>query len=364
MTREELDSHMTLIETPNASIVPFSPGQLIIEDSGKTYYDPSFGTDVSSRISLNSANVRPARVVIGSGTSPNEYTKDDVDFICDSTTSFDTVLVEALNCLPSTGGEIILLDGDYTLSENSAPEVLRHNIVIRGNGDSTKIIFEPASDAYDAISVSIAQELAICSCMLEIKPEAMVDISSNKTMLDNVTIFMDNQIPVDDDGTTAPCTLTIFGACSIKDCNFYDTYNSPINQSKVMLYPYSNALQCYGNTFTNVSVSLPDGEDDAYCFCYNNTFDYRSCVYFGQATSSSSVSVCGKFSDNVFIGTGFVLLEENTKMFVHGNMFYNEPYSGSELNPELESIVNKSTNNVIQMNYIQGSTDYVSYQST
>ena len=47
---------MQLIETNNASQVPFQQGNLIIEDSGGIYYDPTNKTDVSGRITVGKAD--------------------------------------------------------------------------------------------------------------------------------------------------------------------------------------------------------------------------------------------------------------------------------------------------------------------
>lgn len=47
---------MQLVETNNASQVPFQRGNLIIEDSGSIYYDPTNKTDVSGRITVGKAD--------------------------------------------------------------------------------------------------------------------------------------------------------------------------------------------------------------------------------------------------------------------------------------------------------------------
>lgn len=45
-----LDNYFVLAEAASQANVPFTPGTLIIEDGGQAYYDPSTGTDISSRI--------------------------------------------------------------------------------------------------------------------------------------------------------------------------------------------------------------------------------------------------------------------------------------------------------------------------
>ena len=51
------------------------------------------------------------------GTSTNGWTEKDCDYLCDGTA--DQVEIQAaINALPSTGGEIVILDGTYNLSSD------------------------------------------------------------------------------------------------------------------------------------------------------------------------------------------------------------------------------------------------------
>ncbi len=90
---------------------------------------------------------RVARFVVG--TSAAGWTADDCDYLCDGTD--DQVEIKAaVDALPSTGGEIVLLDGTYTLSE--AFIVNKPNVTLRGNGTNTVLTCASGSSGF-AISV-------------------------------------------------------------------------------------------------------------------------------------------------------------------------------------------------------------------
>lgn len=75
---------------------------------------------------------RTVRFVIGTSTAG--WTADDCDYLCDG--AADQVEINAaITALPSTGGEIVLLDGTYTLS--AAIAINKHKVTLRGSGDST-----------------------------------------------------------------------------------------------------------------------------------------------------------------------------------------------------------------------------------
>lgn len=52
MTRTQTEYISMLIETTKIDLVDFQPGQLIMEDSGDVYYDPTTGTELEHRVKL------------------------------------------------------------------------------------------------------------------------------------------------------------------------------------------------------------------------------------------------------------------------------------------------------------------------
>ena len=71
---------MQLIETNNASQVPFQQGNLIIEDSGSIYYDPTNKTDVSGRITVGKADE-----IVDLGLISGDLQQDDGAILLDVT---------------------------------------------------------------------------------------------------------------------------------------------------------------------------------------------------------------------------------------------------------------------------------------
>lgn len=78
---------------------------------------------------------KPARKVVG--TSASGWTADDCDYLCDGTAD-EVEINAAINALPSTGGEVILLDGTYTIAAQIKVGVA--NVTLRGNGNGTTIV--------------------------------------------------------------------------------------------------------------------------------------------------------------------------------------------------------------------------------
>lgn len=80
-------------------------------------------------------NTRSARKVVG--TSASGWTAKDCNYLCDGTDD-QVEINEALASLPSTGGEVILLDGTYNLSAKI--DVSKSYSTLRGSGQATKLV--------------------------------------------------------------------------------------------------------------------------------------------------------------------------------------------------------------------------------
>lgn len=78
---------------------------------------------------------RAARFVIG--TSANGWTSKDCDYLCDGSAD-DVEINAAITALPSTGGEVILLDGTYNIT--AAIKLGKAGVSLRGNGQATKLV--------------------------------------------------------------------------------------------------------------------------------------------------------------------------------------------------------------------------------
>ena len=86
---------------------------------------------------------RTSRYTVGS--SSYGWTESDCDYLCDGTAD-EVEINAAIQALRSTGGEVVLLDGQYNLA--GAIIVDKDNVTLTGNGANTKLIrgFTSTSD--------------------------------------------------------------------------------------------------------------------------------------------------------------------------------------------------------------------------
>lgn len=119
-----------------------------------------FATKVAeASSSSNSKDVKTCRFVIG--TSTNGWTEADCDYLCDGVD--DQVEIQAaIDALPESGGEIIVLDGTYNIT--SSIILNKSNTALFGNGSATilKRMWQESKESsmiethYDTVKVSIS----------------------------------------------------------------------------------------------------------------------------------------------------------------------------------------------------------------
>jgi parallel beta-helix repeat protein len=88
-------------------------------------------TDIIAR-AIGAQRTKTARFVIGTSTAG--WTAKDCDYLCDGTNDQEEI-IQALNDLPATGGEVVILDGTYNVT--ASINVPKNNVSIRGNGNAT-----------------------------------------------------------------------------------------------------------------------------------------------------------------------------------------------------------------------------------
>lgn len=84
---------------------------------------------------IKTGGKRTSRFVVG--TSTNGWTSSDCDYLCDGTADEEEINA-AIAALPSTGGEVVLLDGSYNLT--GAILVEKQYVTLSGSGASTKLV--------------------------------------------------------------------------------------------------------------------------------------------------------------------------------------------------------------------------------
>jgi parallel beta-helix repeat protein len=70
------------------------------------------------------------------GTSTSGWTEKDCDYLCDGTNDQEEI-IQALNALPATGGEVVILDGTYNIT--ASINIPKDNVSIRGSGNATTL---------------------------------------------------------------------------------------------------------------------------------------------------------------------------------------------------------------------------------
>jgi parallel beta-helix repeat protein len=75
---------------------------------------------------------KTARFVVGTSTAG--WTEKDCDYLCDGTNDQEEI-IQALNKLPATGGEVVILDGTYNIT--ASINIPKDNVSLRGNGNAT-----------------------------------------------------------------------------------------------------------------------------------------------------------------------------------------------------------------------------------
>ena len=107
----------------------------------KVFTDESLSTLVSEikaytdEAVSNKKSPRTVRFIVG--TSASGWTTSDCDYLCDGTAD-EVKINAAIQALPSTGGEVVLLDGTYNLA--GSIKLTKSNITLCGNGANTKLI--------------------------------------------------------------------------------------------------------------------------------------------------------------------------------------------------------------------------------
>lgn len=78
--------------------------------------------------------ITTARFVVGTSTAG--WTAADCDYLCDGTKDQEEIIA-ALTALPTTGGEVVILDGTYNIT--ASINIPKGNVSIRGSGNATTL---------------------------------------------------------------------------------------------------------------------------------------------------------------------------------------------------------------------------------
>lgn len=130
-----------------------------------------------------SSGKRVCRLVVGTSTSG--WTTSDCDYLCDGTAD-DVEINAAIQALPSTGGEIVILDGTYNITATIAMN--KDNTKLSGNGAATilKRMWDSSTLSEAVININTANG----GCCVE-----NLQIDGNKatySSTSNINIYLSN----------------------------------------------------------------------------------------------------------------------------------------------------------------------------
>ena len=217
-----------------------------------------------------SGGEKVARFVIGTSTAG--WTLENCDYLCDGTNDQEEI-IQALNDLPETGGEVVILDGIYNIK--ASINILKDNVSIRGNGNAT--ILKRKYDSTNTDSGHTAKGLITLNGKSGCKIQGL-QIDGNKTE------------------HTSEYNCGIYLSSSSNNTITSNTCNDN-NSNGIYLSSSSNNNTITGNTCNNndsdgISLSSSSGNKVTDNTC-NNNYNNGICLY-----SSSGNTVTGNTCNN------------------------------------------------------------------
>lgn len=262
---------------------------------------------------------RYARMVIGTSTAG--WTAEDCDYLCDGVDDQETFL-EAINALPADGGEIKILDGEYTFSNDFYFPQKQTNfyVMFSGCGKTTSLNF--ANHFLYIMQYPLISQFTI--------------------LFDNISLL------------NSTITATAQGRMFLRNTSLVNLY---INVSNMQLLVYdcdvyfenSSIGQCFSassnnppSAFCNNRFSVNLGRNSFFISQYTNVSAFSgNYVIYENGAEFDEISLSGSISGNCFIGMSVV----NTDGSVCGNLF---------LDCNLTTVGGCATGNVISNGFIAG----------
>ena len=181
---------------------------------------PTEDADASTKkyVDDNAGGKRAARFTVGTSTAG--WTAKDCDYLCDGTAD-DVEINAAIQALPSTGCEIVLLDGTYNLAAQILVD--KSNTTLRGNGFATilsKNFRSSNTTTGPAISISgegsriTALSLLYGATSSHLSGDYGIQIKASDCQVDNCKIDgLYHGVHVNSGGYSARITQNYFSNC-------------------------------------------------------------------------------------------------------------------------------------------------------
>lgn len=290
----------------------------------------------------SSGGYRPATFVIGTTTSG--HTEKDCDYLCDGDAD-DVEIQAAIDALPSNGGKVLILDGEYKLTKRI--NINNPLITVSGNGSSTILMPQNNSKGLrvfyiSANTVSITDLYIDCSNIspsgshtaYETPSATGVYIESgNYCYLYNITFSMpyydatiiDNYKNADSAGVKTGGTIRYL---KIINCRFnygnYAIFHNIIESSSIEGCIFTSAVNVSSFNYDCVSIVFKYATD---CFINNCIFNGSDDKHISRFIEQKN----GSFSDgsmfitnNYFYGSstrGVIFIEDIDNLIITENRF-------------------------------------------
>ena len=293
---------------------------------------------------------KTVRFVIGTSTAG--WTAADCDYLCDGSNDA-TQIIAALNALPVTGGEVVILDGTYNITESIY--IPYDNVVLRGNGNAT--ILKRMYDSEEMEEEPYVEGLIMLNGKSGCKiTDLQIDGNNNfYTSYSNYGILLYSS---SNNTVTGNTCNNNSGGISLGGSNDNTVTGNTCNNNNgfgILLYSSSN------NTVTGNTCHNNNGFGIYLASSSNNTVTGNTCHNndsFGIYLASSSNNVItGNTCNNNRNGIDLYNLSDNT---IAGNTCHNNEYNGIYLD---SSNSNTITGNTCNNNY-EGISLYFSNDST
>jgi parallel beta-helix repeat protein len=286
---------------------------------------------------LVDTDIKPARFVIG--TSEAGWTEKDCDYLCDGTDDQEEI-IQALNDLPATGGEVVILDGTYNIT--ASINIPKDNVSLRGNGNATTL--KRMYDSTGADSGPTARGLITLNEKSGCKIQGL-QIDGNRatyTASHNSGIYLYSSS--DNTVTGNTCNNSNYGIYLYSSSDNTVTGNTCNNNNGIYLNLSSNNTVT-GNTCNNnnyYGIFLDSSSNNTVT---GNTFNNNNNgIYLNLSSNENTVT--GNTCNNNSCG---IFLESSSNNTITGNTCNNNNYYGIFL-------LDASSNNTITGNTCNNSS--------
>lgn len=269
----------------------------------------TFGSDGGLFVESASGK-RTCKIVIGTSTAG--WTSKDCDYLCTGTGDSNKINT-AIQSLPSTGGEIVILSGTYNINQQII--INNNNIMITGNGKSTVLKYTGSFTG------------------------AMIKVNGDYVSINNINCNGNSS-------SNSSTGIMFYGSYGIAQNNYIHNFgNSGLSSINPSNYLFFSENICVNNKntgiFINSSNTIINGN-----VCSNNN-------KYGIVLNSPTLD-CNVFG-NIIQNNNITNLDNNgDRNIISNNTIFNGTGTSSDYSSTQNNIDNSGSDNLIIGNIILG----------